>query len=158
MNTPKPLLYLILIVCGITAFYSYKTLKTVERLADEYLSPEYAQTDHDVAPDVTDHRKMAKRGGIEVSATYRIEDRYVESYSGIKVPEYLGDQEGQVVVNISVNHSGDVKKTSINKASTITDPEVLEAARKAALKTGFNYNSDAPSLQSGTITYTYNKK
>ena len=158
MNTPKPLLYLILVVCGITAFYSYKTQNTAERLADEYLSPEYAQTDHDVAPDVTDHPKMSKRGGIEVSSTYRIEDRYVESYSGIKVPEYLGDQEGQVVVNISVSKAGDVKKTSINNASTITDPEVLESARKAALQTDFNYNSDAPSLQSGTITYTYNKK
>ena len=158
MNTPKPLLYLILVVCGITVYYSYKTLKTVERLADEYLSPEYAETDHDVAPDVTDHRKMAKRGGIEVSSTYRIEDRYVASYSGIRVPEYLGDQEGQVVVNISVGKSGDVKKTSINNASTITDPEVLESARKAALKTNFNINMDAPSLQAGTITYTFNRK
>ena len=157
MNTPKPLLYLILIVCGITAFYSYKSLKTVERLADEYLSPEYAQTDHDVAPDVTDHPKMSKWGGIEVTSTYRIEDRYV-AYGGIQMPDNVGDQEGQVVVNISVGHSGDVKKTSINNASTITDPEVLESARKAALQTDFNINFDAPSLQSGTITYTYNKK
>ena len=154
MNTPKPLLYLILIVCGITAFYSYKTLQTVDQLKAELLPEE----DETLAPGEPVDRKPARKGTIEVTATYRIEDRYVESYSGIKVPEYLGDQEGQVVVNISVSKAGDVKKTSINKASTITGPEVLEAARKAALKTNFNINMDAPSLQAGTITYTFQRK
>ena len=153
MNTPKPLLYLILIVCGITAFYSYKTLKTVEQLKAELLPEE----DETLAPGEPVDRKPVRKGAIEVTATYRIEDRYV-AYGGINMPENVGDQEGQVVVNISVSQLGDVKKTSINKASTITDPEVLEAARKAALKTDFNYNSDAPSLQSGIITYTYSKK
>lgn len=152
MNTPKPLLYLILIVCGITAFYSYKTLDTVQRLTEELLPEE----DETMAPGEPVDKKPVRKGAIEVASTYRIEDRYV-SYGGIKEPDYLGDQEGQVIVNISVDKSGDVKKTSINKASTITDPEVLEAARKAALKTNFNFNFDAP-LQSGTITYTFKRK
>ena len=153
MNTPKPLLYLILIVCGITAFYSYKTLQTVDQLKAELLPEE----DETMAPGEPVDRKPARKGTIEVTATYRIEDRYV-AYGDIQIPDNIGDQEGQVVVNISVSKAGDVKKTSINNASTITDPEVLEAARKAALKTNFNINMDAPSLQAGTITYTFNRK
>ena len=153
MNTPKPLLYLILIVCGITAFYSYKTLQSVERLRDELLPEE----DETLAPGEPVERKLVRKGTIEVTSSYRIEDRYV-SYGGIVAPDYLGEEEGQAVVNISVSKSGDVKKTSINNASTISDPEVLEAARKAALKTSFNYNYDAPNLQSGTITYTFKRK
>ena len=153
MNTPKPLLYLILLVCGITAFYSYKTLQTVDQLKAELLPEE----DETMAPGEPVDRRPARKGTIEVTATYRIEDRYV-AYGGIQMPDNVGGQEGQVVVNISVSKSGDVKKTSINNASTITDPEVLEAARKAALKTSFNHNFDAPNLQSGIITYTYSKK
>ena len=149
-SSNKFLLYLILIVCGITAFYSYKSLQAVQHLTDELL-PEEAELP---APGEPVNKKPVRKGAIEVAATYRIEDRYV-SYGGIKEPDYLGDQEGQVIVNISVDKSGDVKKTSINNTSTISDPEVLEAARKAALKTNFNFNFDAPNLQSGTITYTF---
>ena len=37
------------------------------------------------------------------------------------------------------------------------DEEVLEASRKAALQTNFNYDSSAENPMSGTITYTFKK-
>lgn len=89
---------------------------------------------------------------LKVKSSYRMEDRY--SY-GVYDPEELGNAEGIVKLDITINYSGDVKSAKLNSASTITDEDVIEACKKAALKTNFNYNSDAPKLQQGTITYTF---
>ena len=90
---------------------------------------------------------------LKVKSSYRMEDRYV----GYKVyePQELGNAEGIVKLDITIDFSGDVKSAKLNSASTITDEEVIEACKKAALKTDFNLNLDAPKLQQGTITYTF---
>lgn len=89
---------------------------------------------------------------LKVKSSYRMEDRY--SY-GVYDPEELGNAEGIVKLDITIDKYGDVKSAKLNSASTITDEEVIEACKKAALKTRFNYNYDAPKLQQGTITYTF---
>lgn len=89
---------------------------------------------------------------LKVKSSYRMEDRY--SY-GVYDPQELGNAEGIVKLDITINYSGDVKSAKLNSASTITDEEVIEACKKAALKTDFNLNLDAPKLQQGTITYTF---
>lgn len=91
--------------------------------------------------------------GVKVKSSYRMEDRYV-SYR-VEDPEVRGNAEGIVKLDITIGVLGDVKSAKLNSASTITDEEVIEACKKAALKTDFNYNSDAPKLQRGTITYTF---
>lgn len=90
---------------------------------------------------------------LKVKSSYRMEDRYVryEVYE----PQELGNAEGIVKLDITIDFSGDVKSAKLNSASTITDEEVIEACKKAALKTDFNLNLDAPKLQQGTITYTF---
>lgn len=90
-----------------------------------------------------------------VSSSYRMEDRYVSSK--VRLPDYLGDQEGKIVVNITIDALGDVKTTSVGSETTISDEDVIEASRKAALQTHFNYNSDVRT-QEGTITYTFKKQ
>lgn len=97
--------------------------------------------------------KKAVAPRLKVKSSYRMEDRYV----GYKVyePQELGNAEGIVKLDITIDFSGDVKSAKLNSASTITDEEVIEACKKAALKTRFNYNHDAPRLQQGTITYTF---
>ncbi len=102
--------------------------------------------------------EMAKaaRAKVTVSTSYRLEDRYV--IGKVELPEHLGTQSGTITVNVSVNEYGTVKKTSVAEGATITDPEVIESVRKAALQTDFNSNYDAPELQEGTITYTFKKK
>ncbi len=89
---------------------------------------------------------------LKVKSSYRMEDRY--SY-GVYDPEELGNAEGIVKLDITIDIYGQVKSAKLNSASTITDEEVIEACKKAALKTMFNLNSDAPRLQQGTITYTF---
>ena len=95
---------------------------------------------------------------VEVTAKYRLEDRYV-SYK-VCEPEYLGRQVGEVVLDITVNIYGDVKSAKLQKATGITDEEVIEACKKAALKTSFNYDSGAGnnSKKAGTITYIFTEK
>lgn len=89
---------------------------------------------------------------LKVKSSYRMEDRY--SY-GVYDPQELGNAEGIVKLDITIDFSGDVKSAKLNSASTITDEEVIEACKKAALKTDFNLNLDAPKLQQGTLTYTF---
>lgn len=89
---------------------------------------------------------------LKVKSSYRMEDRY--SY-GVYDPQELGNAEGIVKLDITIDIYGQVKSAKLNSASTITDEEVIEACKKAALKTMFNLNSDAPRLQQGTITYTF---
>lgn len=96
--------------------------------------------------------KKAVAPRLKVKSSYRMEDRY--SY-GVYDPDELGNAEGIVKLDITINYSGDVKSAKLNSSSTITDEDVIEACKKAALKTNFNYNSDAPKLQQGTITYTF---
>ena len=89
---------------------------------------------------------------LKVKSSYRMEDRY--SY-GVYDPQELGNAEGIAKLDITIDIYGRVKSAKLNSASTITDEEVIEACKKAALKTMFNLNSDAPKLQQGTITYTF---
>lgn len=97
--------------------------------------------------------KKAVAPRLKVKSSYRMEDRYV----GYKVyePQELGNAEGIVKLDITISTIGQVNSAKLNSASTITDEEVIEACKKAALKTRFNYNYDAPKLQQGTITYTF---
>lgn len=96
--------------------------------------------------------KKAVVPSLKVKSSYRMEDRY--SY-GVYDPQELGNAEGIVKLDITIDIYGQVKSAKLNSASTITDEEVIEACKKAALKTRFNLNSDAHRLQQGTITYTF---
>ena len=75
-------------------------------------------------------------------------------------PEFIGDQVGEVVLTILVDYSGDVKSAKLQNATGVTNEDVIEACKKAALKTNFNYNSDIgyDTKQSGTITYIFSAK
>lgn len=95
---------------------------------------------------------------VTVSSKYRLEDRYV-SYK-VEEPELLGDQVGEVVLDILVGREGDVKSAKLQSSTEITNEDVIEACKKAALKTSFNSNYDLPrdSKQSGTISYIFSTK
>lgn len=96
---------------------------------------------------------------VTVSSKYRLEDRYVE-YGGIENPDYIGAQPGEVVLNIFVDRYGKVKSAKLQSANGITDEDVIEACKKAALQTDFSSNTelDYDEKQTGTITYTFTAK
>ena len=102
--------------------------------------------------------KKSKKKRIVVDTKYRIEDRYV--LYKIEKPELKGNEVGNVVINILVNRSGDVNSAKLKSATGITNEEVIEACKKAALKTKFNYDTDADydEKKRGTITYIFSEK
>ena len=71
-------------------------------------------------------------------------------------PSFPGNESGTVVVEVTVDKNGKVTKASPGiKGSNTVDPDLLEAARKAALSATFNADSKAAAFQKGTITYHF---
>jgi TonB family protein len=75
---------------------------------------------------------------------------------GFPLPAYNTQNQGIVVVEVSVNQDGKVTKaTAIGKGSTVQDVKLWKAAEEAAMKAKFNVKKDAPISQIGTITYIF---
>lgn len=71
-------------------------------------------------------------------------------------PEYPGNEGGLVVVQVTVDKSGNVTKAVAGaRGTTLADQRFWNAAQQAAIKAKFNVSSDAPALQQGTITYKF---
>jgi TolA protein len=71
-------------------------------------------------------------------------------------PDYNVQEEGVVVVQISVDKMGQVTSANAGvRGSNSLNPDLLDAARRAALSTRFNADPNAPALQTGTITYRF---
>jgi outer membrane biosynthesis protein TonB len=71
-------------------------------------------------------------------------------------PEYPGNDAGIVVVEVTVDKYGKVTNARAGiKGSTTSDPDLLDAARRAAILANFNSDENAPAFQKGTITYRF---
>ena len=71
-------------------------------------------------------------------------------------PAYTSNEQGIVVVIITVNREGKVIGAVPGaKGSTTMDSALLAAAKQAALTTKFDKKTSAPSKQTGTITYHF---
>lgn len=74
---------------------------------------------------------------------------------GLPRPEYNVQEEGRVVVTITVNPAGFVISTSINRLTNTVNPTLRKSAEDAAKKARFNV-VDGVNNQTGTITYYFN--
>ena len=82
----------------------------------------------------------------------------LEGRKGISLPkpELNYQKQGNVVVEITVDRQGNVVNANSGiKGSTTLDTYLLNAAKKAALKSKFTNKSDAPFHQKGYITYHF---
>jgi colicin import membrane protein len=92
-------------------------------------------------------------GGIGNGVSYSLDGRTSQS---LPKPRYPGNEEGVVVVQVTVNKSGLVTKAEAGvRGSNTADPELISAAKKAALQARFNVDNNAPAFQTGTITYRF---
>ncbi len=97
--------------------------------------------------------KYGPGGGVGNGTSYSLDGR-----SGLSLPKpnYPGNDEGIVVVQVTVNKAGQVTKAEAGvKGSNTADPDMIAAARKAALQARFNADENAPAFQVGTITYRF---
>ena len=71
-------------------------------------------------------------------------------------PSYNAQLEGTVVVQVKVDQYGNVTEAVAGvEGTTVTDKNLWNAARSAALKAHFNQSASAPPIQIGTITYIF---
>ena len=94
-----------------------------------------------------------KAVGIGVQGTFDLNGRSI-SGKGLPIPVNTIQDEGRVVVNITVNPAGQVIATSINRRTNTVNPELRKAAEDAAKRAHFN-GIDGVDNQTGTITYYF---
>ena len=93
-------------------------------------------------------------GKVEGTPTAQLQGRSV--FGTLHKPHYDAQVEGIVVVSIKVDNYGNVKEAIPGAAgTTVTDSNLWNAARSAAMSAKFNSSASAPALQQGTITYIF---
>ncbi len=97
--------------------------------------------------------KSSGEGGY---GTFDLNGRSLGS-GGLPMPVYNVQDEGRVVVTITVNPAGQVVGTSINKRTNTVNAALRRAAEEAARKARFN-SVDGVNNQTGTITYYFKLK
>ncbi|HAQ18329.1 MAG TPA: hypothetical protein DCR40_03745 [Prolixibacteraceae bacterium] len=103
---------------------------------------------------VANAEKYGPGGGTgDSGVSFSLDGRTAQS---LPKPEFIGNEDGKVVVMVTVDKSGRVTKADPGvKGSNTANPELLAAAKKAALEARFNVDGTAPSFQKGTITYRF---
>jgi len=92
-------------------------------------------------------------GGAGNGISFSLDGRSARS---LPKPGFPGNEEGRVVVEVTVDKYGKVTNANPGaKGSTTMNPALLSAAKKAALSARFNSDNGAPAFQRGTITYLF---
>lgn len=96
------------------------------------------------------------KSGVGGYGTFNLGGRSIGA-GGLPRPVYNVQEEGRVVVTITVNPSGQVIATSINRLTNTVNATLRKAAEEAAKRARFNA-VDGVNNQTGTITYYFNLK
>ncbi len=92
-------------------------------------------------------------GGIGNGISFSLDGRTAQL---LPKPHYPGNEEGVVIVQVTVDKNGLVKKAEAGvRGSNTANTELIAAAKKAALQARFNVDQNAPAFQTGTITYRF---
>ncbi len=93
-------------------------------------------------------------GPVAGEPSAKLAGRNVNGY--LPKPDYTVNKAGVVVVSIMVNRKGEVTNAIPGqKGTTVTDPTLWAAAKKAAMKARFSESPNAAVTQVGTITYVF---
>lgn len=104
----------------------------------------------------TGNSSEGKSTGVGGYGTFDLNGRSLGS-GGLPMPVYNVQDEGRVVVTITVNPAGQVISTSINKRTNTVNASLRKAAEEAARKARFN-RVGGVNNQTGTITYYFKLK
>jgi hypothetical protein len=95
------------------------------------------------------------QGGKGNGPSFSLEGRGAKS---LPKPVYNSDDQGFIVVTISVNKEGRVTRAVAGaRGTTISDQQLWKQAEKAAMRAMFTSNPDAAEVQKGSIKYTFLK-
>ncbi len=88
----------------------------------------------------------------ESNIKYYLTNRY---HVSLPVPVYLAQGGGTVIVDIKVDQQGRVVEAVARQNRSVRDKQIFLYAQEAASRTRFNADSGAPSIQEGTIHYSF---
>jgi len=88
----------------------------------------------------------------ESNIKYYLTNRY---HVSLPVPVYLAQGGGTVIVDVKVDQQGRVVEAVARQSRSVRDKQIFLYAQEAASRTRFNADSGAPSIQEGTIHYTF---
>lgn len=88
----------------------------------------------------------------ESNIKYYLTNRY---HVSLPVPVYLAQGGGTVIVDIKVDQQGRVVEAVARQNRSVRDKQIFLYAQEAASRTRFNADLGAPSIQEGTIHYTF---
>jgi len=92
-------------------------------------------------------------GAGDKGISYELQGR---GFQKLPKPKYDYQDEGRVVVEVSVDRSGKViQAVPGKKGSTTINEYLLKVAKDAAMEASFEAKPDAPAIQKGTITYNF---
>jgi colicin import membrane protein len=98
-------------------------------------------------------KKYGPGGGTGNNISYNLSGRQARS---LPKPAYPGNEGGVVVVEVTVDKVGKVSAVRGGIfGSNTSNPDLVEAATKAARAAKFNVDDNAPAFQKGTITYHF---
>lgn len=104
-------------------------------------------------PNGGDSNNYTGSGAGNSGISYSLKGRH---HKGLPKPKYTGNNEGKVVVEITVDRNGIVTSATPGVKGTTTSAAILwSAAKKAALKTKFDKSSNSPKMQTGSIVYHF---
>jgi TonB family protein len=101
----------------------------------------------------TGNGNVGKSSGVGGLGNFDLNGRSLRD-GALPTPAYKGQEEGRVVVTITVNPEGNVIGTSINKRTDTMSATLRHAAEEAAKKAKFN-RVEGANNQTGTITYYF---
>jgi TonB family protein len=103
---------------------------------------------------VTGNSATGKNSGVGASGSFDLNGRSLGK-GGLPTPVYNVQDDGRVVVAITVNPAGQVVSANVQmKGTTTTNAALRKAAVDAAKKARFN-EVEGTTNQSGTITYYF---
>ena len=115
-----------------------------------------ADSGHGIQGSPTGNAAEGQTTGVGGYGTFDLNGRSLGP-GGLPRPVYNVQEEGRVVVTITVNPAGQVIQTSINKRTNTVNAALRKAAEDAARKARFNAVGGVNN-QTGTITYYFKLK
>lgn len=115
-----------------------------------------AETGTGIQGSPTGNAAEGQASGVGGYGTFDLNGRLLGA-EGLPRPIYNVQEEGRVVVTITVNPAGQVIHTSINKRTNTGSAVLRKAAEEAARKARFN-QVEGVNNQTGTITYYFKLK
>ena len=116
---------------------------------EQGLAEERAIRERKGAADSEEHRDRKVKGRVTVSFSL---SNPVRTSRYLDVPAYLCEGGGEVVVEITVNRSGEVTAARVASGG---DECMRSTALRAARSSRFNIDPSAPARHTGTITYIF---